>query len=246
MLVTTEIKKKAAGNKGKKKRVNSVLNKLLSFDQSIKDDYENIGGQLNIVGVDEVGIGCLAGPVVAAATILPVIIPKSKLAKELSKLNDSKKVNPEIRKELGYFIREHAHFAIASASVEEIDELNILQAGLLAMKRAVADLITKLTEAENIIVLVDGNKKIPQMSYKQMCLIQGDSRSASIAAASVIAKVFRDQVMEELSLSHPHYLWHRNKGYGSSRHRQAILAHGLSVHHRRSFTGNLVIEIEED
>jgi ribonuclease HII len=219
----------------RKNTANSVLKLLLSFDQSFKDSYKHLD-QLSIIGVDEVGIGCLAGPVVAAATILPVVPAKSKLARDLSKLNDSKKLNHDIRKELAYFIQQHAQYSIASASVEEIDELNILQAGLLAMKRSVADLMTKLlNRPENIIILVDGNKKIPNFDHEQICIIQGDSKSASIAAASVIAKVFRDEWMCQLSSEYPHYLWHSNKGYGSSAHRQAISEHGLCIWHRRSF-----------
>ena len=168
---------------------------------------------------------------------------KSRIAKALTRLNDSKKLNHEIRQELACFIQQHAHYAIASASVEEIDELNILQAGLLAMKRSVADLMTKvLQRPQHIIVLVDGNKKIPNLDHEQVCIIQGDSQSASIAAASVIAKVFRDEWMSQLSSEYPHYLWQSNKGYGSSAHRQAISEHGLSIWHRRSFTKNLLLE----
>ncbi len=234
MPVKTDIPKKPRTNK-RKKTVSSVLNLLLSFDQSIKDSYNHLN-QLTIIGVDEVGIGCLAGPVVAAATILPIVPPKSKLAKDLFRLNDSKKLNHDIRKELAGLIQRHAHYSIASASVEEIDELNILQAGLLAMKRSVADLMTKLLpRPQNIIVVVDGNKKIPNFDHEQICIIQGDSQSASIAAASVIAKVFRDEWMSQLSSEYPHYLWHSNKGYGSAAHRQAISEHGLSIWHRRSF-----------
>jgi ribonuclease HII len=219
-----------------KKKSLSVLGSLLSFDQSMMDNHSHLE-ELRIIGVDEVGIGCLAGPVVAAATILPDIPARSKLAKNLSRLNDSKKLDHGIRKDLAVFIREHAHYAVGHASVEEIDELNILQAGLLAMKRAVFDLNSKLiNRPKNVLLLVDGNKKIPDSHHQQLCIIQGDSQSASIAAASVVAKVFRDQWMDELALDHPHYLWHSNKGYGSPAHRKAIAEHGLCKWHRRSFT----------
>jgi ribonuclease HII len=219
----------------------SVLNGLLSYDQSVIASYKHFD-QVSIVGVDEVGIGCLAGPVVAAATILPTVPARSKLAKSLAKLNDSKKLNHETRKELSLLLHDHAYYSIASASVEEIDEINILQAGLLAMKRAVSDLMAKVFHiSPNIIVLVDGNKKIPHHEIEQICIIQGDAQSASIAAASVIAKVFRDEWMQNLALEHPHYLWHSNKGYGSSAHRQAIAEHGLSIWHRRSFTKDLIL-----
>ena len=219
----------------------SVLNSLLSFDKSIKKSYNDSTQYFSLVGVDEVGIGCFAGPVVAAAAILPVVKPKSQLALDLAYLNDSKKLNHKQRKELSYVIKEHAHFAIGQATVEEIDQLNILQAGFLAMKRAIADLKSKLlNDTVSIVVLVDGNKKIPAFDHEQMCIIKGDSQSASIAAASVIAKVFRDELMEELALLHPHYLWHSNKGYGSSAHREAIAKHGLSIWHRRSFNIGLL------
>lgn len=228
-----------------KKKSRSVLGSLLSFDQSMMDNHAHLE-ELRIIGVDEVGIGCLAGPVVAAATILPAVEPRTKLAKSLSKLNDSKKLNHDIRKDLAFSIKEHAHYAIAHASVEEIDELNILQAGLLAMRRAVFDLITNLIDKpKNVLLLVDGNKKIPDSQHQQLCIIQGDSQSASIAAASVVAKVFRDQWMTELSLDHPHYLWHSNKGYGSPAHRKAITEHGLCKWHRRSFTRDFVLTNNE-
>ena len=136
--------------------------------------------------------------------MLPAVPARSKLARNLARLNDSKKLNYSIRKELSCFIHEHAHYSIASASVEEIDELNILQASLLAMKRAVSDLITKLVyKPENILILIDGNKKIPGSDHEQICIIKGDSQSASIAAASVIAKVFRDEWMEKTFIGIP-------------------------------------------
>jgi len=235
------ISSKTSSAKKSRKKSRSVLNLLLAFDQSIRTSYKHLDN-IGIIGVDEVGIGCLAGPVVAAATILPRVPARGSLAKSLSKLNDSKKLSYDIRKELSYFIQEHAHYSIASASVEEIDQLNILQAGLLAMKRAVSEVMTKVLHVSpNVVVLIDGNKKIPQYDCEQICIVKGDSQSASIAAASVIAKVFRDEWMEELSLQHPHYLWHSNKGYGSLAHRRAIFEHGLSVWHRRSFTKALIL-----
>lgn len=118
-----------------------------------------------------------------------------------------------------------------------------MQASLLAKKRAVLDLLSKLSSIiEQTIVLVDGNKKIPELNYPQMAVIQGDGLSASIAAASVIAKVFRDQLMTELSQAHPQYHWHKNKGYGSVTHRQAIVEHGLCDWHRKAFVRNLYMQ----
>jgi ribonuclease HII len=213
-----------------------ILGRLLRFDQDIRDTH----GRLIVIGADEVGRGCLAGPVVAAAAVLPDIKSRTKLAGRLAELNDSKKLSPEQRDKLSLVIRQHAHFAIASASVEEIDQLNILQASLLAKKRAVLDLLSKISStAERTIILVDGNKKIPELNYHQVTVIQGDGLSASIAAASVIAKVFRDQWMNELAQAHPQYHWHKNKGYGSATHRRAIVEQGLSVWHRQAFIRNI-------
>lgn len=215
----------------------SVLRSLLHFDRKIKDSH----AELMIIGVDEVGRGCLAGPVVAAAASLPPIEPNSKLYSHLTKLNDSKKLQPEDRLELSKILHQHALFAVASASVQEIDQLNILQAGFLAMKRAINTVLaTAQTQTKQMIVLVDGNKEIPQLDHRQMTIIQGDGLSASIAAASVIAKVCRDQLMSELSVTHPHYHWQKNKGYGSAVHRQAILKHGPCVWHRQKFIENLL------
>ncbi len=227
---------KAKTAKERNRKVNSILPLLLSFDQSIKESH---GQDFCVIGVDEVGIGCFAGPVVAAATILPPM--DCQLADDLARLNDSKKLNHTRRKELSSAIRQHAHFSIASATVEEIDEINILQAGFLAMRRAILELMAKLAvKNAPVLVLVDGNKKIPQLEHEQRCIIQGDAQSASIAAASVIAKVYRDELMDELAKQHPHYSWHTNKGYGSLAHRQAIAKHGLTIWHRRSFnTGSL-------
>lgn len=184
-----------------------------------------------IIGIDEVGRGCLAGPVVAAAVLLPEIDPASKLAETLSRLNDSKALSPEERTVIGAIVKQVAVCAIAEASVEEIDEINILQASLLAMKRARQALLA----VSPAVLLVDGNKKIPGLKDRQIPLVKGDSQSASIAAASVIAKVYRDALMCRLAESFPHYRWEQNKGYGSTRHRQAIKQHGLTVWHRRSF-----------
>jgi len=214
----------------------SILGRLLRFDQNIRQTH----GCFIVIGVDEVGLGCLAGPVIAAAAILPEIKPRSKLVAHLRELNDSKKLTIEQREKLSPVIREHAHYSIASASVEEIDQINILQASLLAKKRAVIDLLSKLSFAlKETIILVDGNKKIPELSHSQIAVVQGDGLSASIAAASVVAKVHRDKLMQELAEIHPQYNWHKNKGYGSATHRKAILEQGATIWHRRLFIRNL-------
>jgi len=189
-----------------------------------------------IIGVDEVGRGCLSGPVVAAAVMLPQIEKKSRLADELGALDDSKVLKAEQREEIAALLRTTCYYAVGEASPEEIDEINILQASLLAMKRAVDKLFAQLSFGhEQLLLLVDGNQRVKNIKIEQMTVIQGDSHSASIAAASVIAKVYRDSFMRELAESFPHYGWHTNKGYGSKLHREAILEHGLTEWHRLSF-----------
>lgn len=179
-----------------------------------------------IAGVDEVGRGPLAGPVVAAAVILhPDKIPDG--------LNDSKKLTAKKRDILHDQIMDRAvAVAVAEVSVAEIDQINILQAAMLAMRQAVAKLSIKPDG-----VLVDGNKD-PQFNplLPTRCLIKGDGRSLSIAAASIIAKVYRDRLMQKLAADHPGYGWETNAGYGSKKHRDAIVSLGITPHHRRSFS----------
>jgi ribonuclease HII len=189
-----------------------------------------------IIGVDEVGRGCLSGPVVAAAVMLPQIEKKSFLAEELAELDDSKALNEKQRERLAEIVRAHCYFAIAEASPSEIDQINILQASLLAMRRAIDALLLQIESSpEQLLLLVDGNQKVKGVALDQITVIQGDSHSASIAAASVIAKVYRDRLMFELSGEHPVYNWHTNKGYGSKAHRAAIAEYGVTKWHRLSF-----------
>jgi len=235
-------------NQASRKTKAGRLARLLDFDRDIErvvNDSRQLSIQqltgssvdqgLAIVGVDEVGRGCLAGPVVAAAVLLPEISSHSDLARSLARLDDSKVMAPHEREEISAILQTVAVCAVGESSVEEIDQINILQASLLAMKRA----RKKLELASPVVLLVDGNKKIPGLPDRQMTVVKGDSRSASIAAASVIAKVYRDALMRRLSESYPQYLWHENKGYGSGVHRQAIREHGLTPWHRRSFNVSL-------
>lgn len=179
-----------------------------------------------VAGIDEVGRGPLAGPVVAAA----VIIDPTALPAELAEhLDDSKKLRPAKREHLAELVRRHCRHAIAQASVEEIDRLNILQATFLAMKRAVDDLGTAVDHA-----LVDGNRP-PPLPCAVHCLVGGDSLSLSIAAASVIAKVHRDRLMAELDIAFPGYGWRTNAGYGTKAHLDALRRLGPTPHHRKSF-----------
>lgn len=176
-----------------------------------------------ICGVDEAGRGPLAGPVCAAAVILPREL-------EIPGLNDSKKLTDKKRRELYDIIIDRAEaYGIAMATEQEIDEINILQATFLAMERAVAQLSVKPD-----LALVDGNRE-PDLPMKVKTVIKGDSRSANIAAASILAKVTRDRLMEELDEQYPAYGFAVHKGYGTKRHYEALREHGPCPIHRMTF-----------
>ena len=180
-------------------------------------------GAREVAGVDEAGRGPLAGPVTAAAVVLD--------AKTLpSGINDSKKLGPKARVRLVEDIMASAKVSVAHASVEEIDRLNILHATLLAMERAVAGL-----RGTPCHVLVDGNVVPGSLGCNATALVKGDARSLSIAAASIIAKVTRDRIMEGLAREFPGYGWERNAGYPTKAHRDALADLGVTPHHRRSF-----------
>jgi ribonuclease HII len=180
------------------------------------------GGQ-RIAGVDEAGRGPLAGDVVAAAVILDPLRP-------IEGLCDSKKLSAERREELALLIRERAlAWSVASASVAEIDELNILQASLLAMQRAV-----QVLDPQPEFVLVDGNQ-LPRWRYASDAVIGGDDLVPAIAAASILAKVHRDRALLELETLYPGYSFASNKGYGTAAHLQALENLGVTPVHRRSF-----------
>jgi len=178
-----------------------------------------------VIGVDEVGRGCLAGPVYAAAVILPEPL-------NILGLTDSKKLSGKRRSELALLIHEHCQVSLGFATVAEIDNLNILQASLLAMKRAIEGL--KINTAH---VIVDGNQKVPGLSMLQTTVIKGDLRAEPIAAASIVAKVFRDELMQSLSVKYPEYGLGEHKGYGTLSHKQAIAKWGPQEFHRKSFAG---------
>lgn len=183
-----------------------------------------------LIGVDEVGRGCLAGPVVAAAVIF-----KSDIDVKLYK--DSKQISEEKRNELSKSIHENHYVAIGWSTVEEIDELNILQATFVAMKRALDDL-AKQTKIVAGTILVDGRDRIPNMGLmKQLPIIKGDSQVSVISAASIAAKVARDQFMQKLALEFDQYGFEKHKGYGTLYHRQQIQKVGPSKWHRQSFGG---------
>ncbi|HIJ38352.1 MAG TPA: ribonuclease HII [Rhodospirillaceae bacterium] len=178
-----------------------------------------------ICGIDEAGRGPLAGPVIAAAVILPVDPP----AFLLSDLDDSKRLSARKRAALFDVIQSCARTGIGRAEVAEIDRLNILRATFLAMARALENLGVTVNHA-----LVDGNQA-PPLPCKVHCIVGGDGKSLSIAAASVIAKVSRDREMARLAEIFPAYGWERNAGYGTALHRSMIRQVGLTLHHRRSF-----------
>ncbi len=175
-------------------------------------------------GCDEAGRGCLAGPVVAAAVILPPRV-------RIPGLDDSKKLTAAQRDELRPLIIEKAiAWAVAEVSPQEIDRINILKASFLAMHRALDQLVQR-PEA----LLIDGNRFAPYAGIPHACMIKGDGRYRSIAAASILAKTHRDALMEVLHDAHPHYRWNVNKGYPTLDHRAAIRAHGISPQHRLTF-----------
>lgn len=175
-------------------------------------------------GCDEAGRGPLAGPVLAAAVILP-------RGFQLPGLNDSKKLREKNRLELEVRIKEQAvSWSLASCSAEEIDRINILQASILAMHRALDQLLLKPE-----LILVDGNRFKPYPFVPHQCFVKGDARFASIAAASVLAKNERDRIMRRLAAEFPGYGWERNMAYPTLEHRRAIQNLGITIHHRKSF-----------
>lgn len=175
-------------------------------------------------GVDEAGRGCLSGPVIAAAVILPPDFYHPLL-------NDSKKLSESQRMLLRPIILENCiSYGIGQASAQEIDKINILQASFLAMHRAIAKLKKKPE-----LLLIDGNRFKPYKKLKHSTIIGGDGKYMSIAAASILAKTERDILMEKLDKKFPQYNWKKNKGYGTLAHRDAIREHGTTKHHRLSF-----------
>ena len=176
-----------------------------------------------VAGVDEVGRGSLVGPVFAAAVIL-----KNNLDKK--KLKDSKKLSKKNREILEKYIKKNSIWSIGSASLKEIEKLNILNASLLAMKRAIKKLKKKPK-----LVLIDGNKVPKLQNYKIKNIIKGDQKVPEISAASIIAKVSRDRLITKMSKKYKNYSWNKNAGYGTSEHLKAIKKFGVTKHHRKTF-----------
>lgn len=193
---------------------------LKDFDDHFNLDY--------VCGVDEVGRGSLAGPVVSAAAILK----KDFNYNDLIDVNDSKKISPKKRSIIYNKILENMFIGIGIVEPEEIDRINILNATLKSMYRAVSDLKIK---SKIDIILVDGNTLIPKIEILQKAIIKGDSTSLAIAAASIVAKCVRDKIMENYSKDYPKYKFSSNKGYGTKDHLDAIKEFGCSKIHRKSF-----------
>ena len=196
----------------------------MNFD--IEKKFGNI-----VVGIDEVGRGPLAGPVVAVAVCIKRSLWKNFLKRypEIIKINDSKKVSKKIRENLYKILINIIPFGVGAASVKEIEEKNILQASLIAMERAYMSL-----KISADFVLVDGIN-IPKIKANVKAIKNGDNKSISIASASIIAKVIRDNLMKKLSYKYPEFFWNKNSGYGTKLHINKIKLFGISPHHRKSF-----------
>lgn len=188
----------------------------------ITQNIELSYGSKIIGGCDEVGRGPLAGPVVAACVIFDASVPM------INGINDSKKISIKKREELNTIICTKYLYAIGQASVDEIEEINILNATKLAITRAVQQISRSID-----VILVDGNMKFEDERF--VSIIKGDQNIYTIACASIIAKVYRDRLMNDLAQIHPHYYWERNAGYGTKKHMDAIKENGITEHHRKSF-----------
>jgi len=217
--------------------MDNIKNPLYLFDMEKKEQ---------IIGVDEAGRGPLAGPVVACAAIL------KNYATSLDDINDSKKLTEKKREILFDIIMENFYTGVGISSPAEIDDINILNATFLAMRRAIGNLKENLENKENFynidiendyLILIDGNFNIKEYHGKQEPIIKGDGQSLSIAAASVIAKVTRDRIMIEEDKNYPIYGFKKHKGYGTKEHIKSLIANGPSPIHRESFLKNIRGEI---
>lgn len=205
---------------------------LFNFD---RDELKKSKCNL-LIGTDEAGRGPAVGPVFAAAVCFKEV--NEELIKELSKLNDSKKISEKTRLALYPAIKEHAMYSIQMVDEKMIDRINILNSTFEAMKNACMDVVRQVITT--CIVLVDGNHKIKGYEFPQKSIIKGDAKSASIAAASILAKVERDNYMIELDKEFPQYAWKSNKGYLSAEHIEAIKKFGVTKYHRKSFVRNIL------
>ena len=189
-----------------------------------------------IVGTDEAGRGPAAGGVFASA----VFINDVSIEKDLAKLNDSKKLSKKVREELYDIILNNTINSTICNEVEEIEKYNILNCSLKAMKLACENVIAQLKTNDSLLTIVDGNKLIRNYTYPQQFIIKGDGKSASIASASILAKVTRDRYMDKLDEEFPQYNWKKNAGYLTKEHQNAILKYGVTKYHRKSFLKKLL------
>lgn len=194
-----------------------------------------------IIGTDEAGRGPAAGGVFASA----VCINNPEIENDLAKLNDSKKLTKKVREELYPIILENTINSTVCIEVEEIEKTNILACSLKAMKLACENVISKISAQKELLTIVDGNRLIRNYDYPQKFIIKGDGKSASIAAASILAKVSRDRYMDELDLKYPEYGWKNNAGYLTKEHSEAILKYGITPYHRKKFLRNLLDESKQ-
>lgn len=229
-------------------------NKLIKFDRLFFKSFS----KHYFLGIDEVGRGSLAGPVIACAfswkeEVSSVLKKEEK--KSLSKLNDSKQLTSLERNEIYPYLLKYGNFGLGYATVLEIEKLNILNATFLAMKRAFDNFTLKINSGEkDFYALIDGNKFNPFINCRQSSIVDGDTKSALIAGASVIAKVYRDMLMSKISnlKGFQKYSWSKNMGYGTEFHRKTIKQHGLSPLHRKLFVrkifsceGNLTTAVKD-
>lgn len=192
---------------------------------SLDDAFaRSFGDGVAVAGVDEVGRGPLAGPVVAAAVVVPPALREALLAVA----GDSKVLSAKKRVAVEVLVREGCLLGVGEASVAEIDDMNIRNATFLAMTRALA-------QVPHGAVVVDGNAKIPGLEVPQLCVVGGDRKELAVACASIVAKVYRDALMAKLGEDHPAYGWAQNAGYGTASHMEALTLQGVTPHHRRSF-----------
>ena len=210
------------------------MSKELSFDAEEKlfsSGYEHI------FGCDEVGRGCLAGPVVAATVYWNAELKSKNCESWTREIKDSKLLSPKKRALLAGFIKQNFVWAIGEASVKEIDEINIHNASLLAMQRSADELHTKLKlqDKTKTHLLIDGRFKLPDYTYPQTAIVDGDAKIFSIASSSIVAKVYRDELMTDLDKKFPGYEFAKHKGYGTKIHKNAIIKLGPSIMHRKSF-----------
>ncbi len=217
-----------------------LKNPLFDFDENFKKTTTTpfgleIQSYTHVLGTDEAGRGPCAGGVWAAC----VCFLKNDAQNELLKLNDSKKISEKTREELYPIICANSVYSIKSVDVETIEKINILNSSLLAMKLALTEVLEKISP-QSPILLVDGNKTIKDLKIFQKAVIKGDSKSASIAAASILAKVERDNFMKKISLEYPNYNWAKNKGYLTKEHIEAIKTFGVTKYHRKSFLKNVL------